>query len=743
MSASTVIVNTSEVTPPPSASGADGSTPAPGREARRAAAVVPSAPIWLYPAMDLYDRLERLALDLWWSWQPGAGALWERLDPTTWAALEHRPVALLRTLGRPAVEAAMDAEGEALLASLEARRAAEDAAPSWHDLAGRPLPGTVAYFSAEFGLHESVRIYSGGLGILAGDHVKSAADLGLPFVAVGLLYRHGYGRQALGPTGEQLTEYRTYDFADYPLVRCEDAAGAPLVVEVPMAGRPCRAAVWRLPVGRVSLYLLDTDIPENPEEFRGITAQLYGGGVEGRIQQELVLGVGGVRALAALGIEPAVFHLNEGHSSFLNLERIRQLRASGAAADVPAAIARIRPNSVFTTHTPVEAGHDRFDVDLAWRYLAWWADAVGLDQRGLMALGHWPDEGDPRAVFNMTFLAMATCDHLNGVAALHGEVSREMFGRYFGSPPTDEVPITHVTNGVHPPSWQAPELVDVMALELGPDFRARPETDAVWQRVAAVDDAALWTVHQQLKVRLLGLARAREARRRERLGLPPFPDRLDPDALTIGFARRFAPYKRADLLFSDLPRLLAILEAAPGPVQVLFAGKAHPADTRGKELVAAVHRHSASPALAGKVLLIEDYDIELGRALTQGVDVWLNNPRRPKEASGTSGMKAAMNGALNLSILDGWWPEGYNGQNGWAIGEARAYASEAEQDAADADSLYRLLAEEVIPAYFDRDKAGVPHGWIRRMKASIATCTPRFSSDRQVIDYVHHLYAPG
>ncbi|MEZ4475320.1 MAG: alpha-glucan family phosphorylase [bacterium] len=691
--------------------------------------------------MDLHDRLERLAFDLWWSWQPGAGALFERLDPKTWAAVEHRPVALLRHLGRDGVRAALDAEGEALLTALEARRAAEDAAPSWHDLAGRPLPGTVAYFSAEFGLHESVRIYSGGLGILAGDHVKSAADLGLPFVAVGLLYRNGYGRQALGPAGEQVTVYRTYDFAEYPLIRCQDAAGAPLVVEVPMAGRTCLAAVWRLPVGRVSLYLLDTDIEENPEEFRGITAQLYGGGVEGRIQQELVLGVGGVRALDALGIQPAVFHLNEGHSSFLNLERIRRLRAAGLS--VADAIARIRPCSVFTTHTPVEAGHDRFDADLTWRYLAWWADEVGLDQAGLLALGHWPDERDGRAVFNMTFLAMATCDHLNGVAALHGEVSRQMFGRYFGDPPMDEVPITHVTNGVHPPSWQAPELVDVLTDRLGTGFRARPETDPVWRRVAEVPDAALWAVHQALKVRLLDLARRREAARRARLGLGPFADRLDPAALTIGFARRFAPYKRADLLFSDLPRLLAILEAAPGPVQVLFAGKAHPADTRGKELVAAVHRYSEEPSLQGRVLLIEDYDIELGRALTQGVDVWLNNPRRPKEASGTSGMKAAMNGALNLSILDGWWPEGFDGHNGWAIGEARSYASEAEQDAADADSLYRTLAEQVIPAYFDRDKAGLPLGWLRRMKASIATCTPRFSSDRQVIDYVHHLYAPG
>ena len=685
---------------------------------------------------DARARLAALAGDLWWTWQPGGDALWRALDPVKWAACEHRPVALLSQLDPLTLSKA----DEARLVALEARRADYAAATTWHDKAGKPIDGLLAYFSAEYGIHESVRIYSGGLGILSGDHVKSASDLGLPFVAVGLLYRNGYGRQAIDADGQQLTEYRTYDFAEYPVTRVE-VDDTPLVVEVPIDGQTCAIGVWALPVGRVTLYLLDTDLPQNSDALRGITAQLYGGGVVGRIQQEIVLGMGGVRALRAMGHSPTIWHLNEGHSSFLTLERIRERVGQGQT--VPEAIAAIRPNSVFTTHTPVEAGHDRFTPDLLWQYMQWWADEVGLSRAEMLALGHWPDEQDGNALFNMTLLAMVTCEHLNGVAALHGEVSRQMFKRFWGNPPAEEVPITHVTNGVHAPSWQAWPLYTLLEEKLGKGFRDRPETDPVWQQVDTLDDGALWQAHQTAKRALFELARAREATRRARLGLSAWPDRLDPDALTIGFARRFAPYKRADLLFSDMARLLAILDAAPGPVQVLFAGKAHPADSKGKWLVQQVHQASEHPALAGRVLLIEDYDIELGRALVQGVDVWLNNPRRPKEASGTSGMKVSMNGGLNLSILDGWWPEGFDGMNGWAIGETHGYPSVEAQDIADADSLYTLLADQVLPQYYDRDEAGLAPGWLHMMKDAIKTCTPRFHSDRQVIDYVHHLYVPG
>lgn len=691
-----------------------------------------------------YRRLEALAYDLWWSWQADGAAFWRRLDPTLWVRSGHNPVRVLQLLGEEGVARRLDAEGRKMLASLEARRVAYlESQETWHHLAGRPCSGTVAYFSAEFGIHESLPIYSGGLGILAGDHVKSASDLGLPFVAMGLLYRHGYVRQVIDEEGRQVERHVEYDFEQWAVRRAQDDAGGPLRVVVPVDGADCLVQVWQAQVGRVVLYLLDTDLPENAPGLRSITGELYGGGVETRIKQELVLGVGGVRALRALGIAPRVFHLNEGHSSFLSLERIRELIAAGEAASVGEAVARVRRDSVFTTHTPVEAGHDRFAPDLAVRQLSWFMEAVRLDRDGLMALGRWDDEMDPGAPFNMTLLAMRTCSRLNGVARLHGEVSRQMFARMWRGTPVDEVPITHVTNGVHAPSWQGPAIYQALAAHLPEGFRDRSPPDPVWRRVFEVPDEVLWSAHLRQKEALLEVARAREAARRHRLKLPPGEDRLRADALTIGFARRFAPYKRAALLFSDLQRLFDILAHAPGPVQILFAGKAHPADQPGKGLIQTVYRASQHPELRGRVMLIEDYDIELGRALTQGVDVWLNNPRRPKEASGTSGMKAAMNGGLNCSILDGWWPEGYNGENGWALGEPRAYPSEQAQDAADADSLYRTLAEKVIPTYYDRDGQGLPRRWIRMMKSSIASCTPAFHSDRQVIDYVHHLYVPG
>ena len=668
---------------------------------------------------DIRKRLDALAHDLWWSWQPDAAALWAGIDPALWAATRHNPVDLLaRVEGEPAVDvAALDA--------LEARRDAYlSADDTWHDEAGRPCRAPVAYFSAEFGIHESLPIYSGGLGILAGDHTKSASDLGLPFVGVGLLYRNGYVYQQLDADGQQLAAWHTYDFGRLVTEPTD------VVVEVPIDGQTCRCKVWQVRVGRVRLYLLDTDVDGNDATLRGITARLYGGDNEMRIRQELVLGIGGMRALTALGITPQVFHLNEGHAAFVSLERARNLVGPGRTlAD---AVTEIRADSVFTTHTPVEAGHDRFAPALAWRYLAWCAEGLGLDRDAFLALGRWPGATD--GPFNMTLLAMHFAERLNGVAALHGEVSRQMFARYWPGTPVDEVPITHVTNGVHAPSWQAHSL----AALLPAGIRDRPESDPVWRRVDAVDSEALWAVHRERKGFLLSLVRDREAARRERVGLKPLEDRLDVDALTIGFARRFAPYKRAALLFSDLDRLLGILRAASGPVQVLFAGKAHPADVAGQALVKAVYQASQHPELRGRILLVEDYDIEVGRALVQGVDVWLNNPRRPKEASGTSGMKVSMNGGLNLSILDGWWPEGFDGDNGWAIGEPRTYDSVAEQDAADADSLYRTLAEQVVPTYYD-DRAR----WLEMMKAAIRTVTPRFHSDRQVRDYVHHLYCPG
>lgn len=715
-------------------------------------------------------RLRAMASDLWWSWQPGGAAFWQRLDPVAWRETGHNPVAMLdriEALGALADRLRDFADGDALeaLAHLETAREAYLSEPAtWHDLAGRPIrasgratdgAGLIGYFSAEYGIHESLPNYSGGLGILSGDHVKSASDLGLPFVAVGLLYRNGYVHQQLDAEGRQVAVYETYDFG---ALVCRPVMGPdrkPVRVTVPIAAETATVQVWRVRVGRVDLYLLDTDVDPNPPHLREITARLYGGGPETRIRQEIVLGVGGLRALRALGLAPTVFHLNEGHSSFLQLERLREVIAADSidaksatdamhATDViTPAIARIRGSSVFTTHTPVEAGHDRFAPELAWTHLSPFAEALGIDRDTLLALGRWPGERGAQAPFNMTLLALHTCDHLNGVAALHGEVSRQMFGRFWGAMPEGEVPITHVTNGVHAPSWQSPALTALLDRHLPPGWRDRPATAAGWRAVDAVPDEDLWAVHQDHKRALFALARAREATRRARLALPPWTDHLDPDALTIGFARRFAPYKRADLLFSDLRRFHDILDRAPGPVQILFAGKAHPADVLGQSLVQTIYRATQSDALLGRVLLIEDYDIELGRALVQGVDVWLNTPRRPKEASGTSGMKVAMNGGLNLSILDGWWPEGFREDNGWTIGDTRAYTSTDAQDAADADSLYCRLEREVIPLYYQRDTTGLPRRWLTMMKAAIRTVTPRFHSDRQVQDYVNHLYAPG
>lgn len=703
-----------------------------------------------------------LAANLWWSWQPDGAAFWESLDAERWAASHHNPMAMVRALGAPGLQRAIAAKPEVarhLDQLVRRQRAYLEAKQTWHTLAGGPCDGGIVYFSAEFGIHESFPIYSGGLGVLAGDHIKSSSDLGLPFVGVGLLYRNGYVRQQLDAEGRQVNVYIDYDFEDLVARPVDDPSGdGPLRVTVELGHddgggeETVVCQVWRVDVGRCPLYLMDTDLEMNTGAQRALTAQLYGGGQETRIRQELILGVGGMRAMQRLGISAGVYHLNEGHASFLALERARQRMAVGAATTFEEALAQTQPQNVFTTHTPVEAGHDRFPMALAWSHLSWMAEALGLDRQTFLDLGRWPDregkpfEDDDR--FNMTLLALHTCDRYNGVAALHGEVSRHMFGRFWDGLPDDEVPITHVTNGVHAPSWQAPEIVacvDAVAPAGMGDggWRDRPETDPVWRCVNDVDDAALWDAHIQLKRDLLTIIRGREARRRERLSLPPWEERLEAEALTIGFARRFATYKRATLLFSQLERLMGILGGAAGPVQFIFAGKAHPADTGGQAFIKKIYEVSTEGPLAGRVHIIEDYDIEIGRAMTRGVDVWLNNPRRPKEASGTSGMKAVMNGIPNLSILDGWWPEGFDGTNGWAIGEARTYETVAEQDAADADSLYRLLGNEVIPMYYERDGAGLPRRWLVMMKNAIRTCTARFHSDRQVQDYVHHLYTPG
>ncbi len=687
------------------------------------------------------QALNELASNLWWSWQPNGHQLWARLDAELWTETFHSPKALLSTLGQDIqqkLEGADDLQSE-ILSWHEKLKDCLKAQTTWHNKNDQPCEGGIAYFCAEYGLHESLATYSGGLGILAGDHVKSASDLGLPFIGVGLLYRNGYVQQRLTAQGEQVAEFHTFDFHHYPAELQLDQAGQVLKITAPLLdGASCVCQIWSLKVGRVNLYLLDADIDENSPQARSLTSKLYGGDHLTRIQQELVLGVGGIRALRALNIYPKVYHLNEGHSSFLNLERLLELKRQGVSYQD--SLKQIRESSVFTTHTPVEAGHDRFDVESAWRGLQWFADEMSMTKDEVLALGHWPNESDTQAMFNMTLLAMHTCQHLNGVAALHAEVSREMFQRFWPTLKPNEVPITSVTNGVHAPTWQAEPVRELLQKYMGEQGAEAWPEDEAWSKVTSIPNQELWSARLESRKLLIDLGRQREAKRRQRLGLSPWEDQLDPQALTIGFARRFATYKRANLIFSEMERLLKIIEQAPGPVQLFFAGKAHPADQAGQALVKAVYEASQHPKLQGRVLLIEDYDIEVGRAMVQGADVWLNNPRRPKEASGTSGMKVAMNGGLNLSILDGWWPEGFNGSNGWSIGEEKLYSDTELQDRDDALSLYDRLENEVIPCFYDRNSQGLPEQWLAMSKSAIASCTPHFHSQRQVRDYIQKLY---
>jgi starch phosphorylase len=682
----------------------------------------------------LYQRLIDLSQNLWWSWQAKGPVLWQMLNAHLWESTFHNPVMMLAKLGREGVETAWHAQLDQILNTLES---------DWfkynqsRDPVAQKIPN-IAYFSAEFGLHESLATYSGGLGILAGDHLKSASDLGIPLTAVGLLYRQGYVQQQIDDHGQQHAHFLHYGFYEYPIEACRSQNGEEIVVSVQIFDQICHCKLWTLQVGRIQLILLDTDIDQNPHELRSITSRLYGGDHHLRIQQEIVLGIAGVRALRALKLNIQAYHLNEGHSSFLSLERLREYIQQGYSFET--ALPLVKRNALFTTHTPVEAGHDRFDADLTMSALAWMANDLGLDRNRFLNLGHWSDETDANALFNMTFLAFHTCSKFNGVAKLHGEVSRQMFARFWHTT-VDQTPIGHVTNGVHAQTWQATEIRSLVENQLYQhvleDIRHPQKLNPIYQ----IDDAKLWQHKRQLKQKLIHLARHREKQRRERLGLAAFEDSFDLDAFTIGFARRFATYKRADLIFSQIDRLIQILEKVPGKVQILFSGKAHPADHGGQNLIKSVYQASQHPLLKGKILLIEDYDMEVGRAMVQGCDIWLNNPRRPKEASGTSGMKAAMNGTLNVSILDGWWPEGWiKDVNGWAIGQEKDYDSVELQDAEDAESLYHCLENEVLPLYFQRNQDHLPTEWIKRMKGSIVTCTPTFHMHRQVIDYCEQYY---
>lgn len=691
-------------------------------------------------ALSVEDRLHHLARNLWWSWNPGATALFASMDPPLFTATNQNPVKTLRMLSPERRRwISTDAGFAERLAAVEADLAAYFSTRPWfasQKVSGRPL---VAYFCAEFAVHESLPQYSGGLGVLAGDHVKAASDLGIPLVGVGLLYRCGFYTQQFAPDGSTVVIYPELDFADLPI------SPTGVTINVPIRGRKVKAAIWRQDVGRVTLYLLDTDLPENRAQDRKITHHLYGGDGEYRVLQEILLGVGGVLALQALRLKPTVFHLNEGHAAFAPLERVRQLVAGGTKLDK--AIEKVRANSVFTTHTPVPAGNDRFDAKLTMKYMAPYAKALGLDRQAFLGLGReLPD--DKNEPFCMTVLALKLARYAGGVSKLHGEVSREMWKRTFGKPTGEGVPIGSVTNGVHLETWLAPEIRPLYAKYLKPKWLGAGPMLSFFRNATKIPDGELWKIRRVMKQKLIRFARQRLIDQCLRRGgdakeLAIAQSALDENALFIGFARRFATYKRAPLIFRDAKRLARILGNAEKPVNILFAGKAHPKDLGGQAFAQEIFRQAMTEAFAGKVVLIEDYDINVGRYLYGGCDVWLNNPLRPQEASGTSGMKPPLHGGLNFSILDGWWPEGWDGKNGWAIGDGTQLEDLEKQNAKDAAEIYRTLEREIVPLYFDRDRHGVPVEWLRMAKHAMATIPPAFSTHRMLGDYWQQFYRPA
>lgn len=693
-------------------------------------------------------RLHELAFNLYWTWNPEASALFATIDPSVWDTNEHNAVRVLTEadparLGELAEDNAFVSRVDAVLASFDAYMNPDG---TWFS---RTFPDaatkTIAYFSAEFGLHESLPIYSGGLGILSGDHCKEASDLGLPLVGVGFLYPQGYFRQRVAADGQQEALYAKLNFSQVPAVPAVDPHGVEITIGVDLPGRRVLAKVWRLQVGRIPLYLMDTDLEANAPSDRTLSARLYGGDHEMRIAQEIMLGIGGVRVLRALGADPLVWHMNEGHSAFMGLERCREL-VQGAGLSFDQAREVAAANAIFTTHTPVAAGNDVFSTELVDRYFHDFWPKLGIDRDQFLGLAR--EDFDWGAGFSMTVLALRLSAQRNGVSLLHGDVSRRMWRFLWPDVELDEVPITSITNGVHTATWLAPPLDALFRRHLSSDWYARLDDPAMWDGVAAIADTELWEAHRAQKVAMITYARDRLTRQRTRVGesvasVTAASNALDPDALTLGFARRFATYKRASLLFRDLERLHRMVADPKRPVRIVFAGKAHPSDQPGQDLIRAVYEVSRTPEFEGHIVFLEDYDMDMARHLVSGVDVWLNTPIRPYEASGTSGQKASLNGVPNCSILDGWWPEAYNGANGWAIGEEREYATAELRDEADALALYRVLEDHILPTYYDRGPDGTPRAWVAIMKEAIRTIAPAFSMRRMVKDYTSELYVPG
>ncbi len=695
------------------------------------------------------ERLWSLARNLWWTWDHDSGSLFLDLDPVRWRQFNHNPLAVLAPLTLEGIERRareLVLHGRINYAYRRQREYLQKDRTWGAKYAGILRPRPVAYFSAEFGLHESIPIYSGGLGVLAGDHIKSASDLDIPLVGIGLFYSQGYFRQRLDWDGWQREEYFETDVSLLPMEPAIGKSGEPVTVQIDTRSGSIRAKVWRLKVGRCDLLLLDSNVPGNAPEDRELTSRLYGGDGRVRIRQELLLGVGGVRALKAMGITPGVLHLNEGHSAFAVLEAIRS-RMEDEGLTFEQAAPLVYREVVFTTHTPVPAGHDRFNAELIEEHLGPLRDQLGMSLDGLMAIGR-VKPADAHEEFCMTVVGLRVSRRANAVSGLHGHVSRAMWKGLYPGETEETVPIGHITNGVHVPSWLAHQMFRLYDRHLGTGWHEHSSEPRIWEGIENVDDGELWETHQNLKQRLLEFVRVRMIEQAERRAEPLEVRQrlgrvLSPDALTIGFARRFATYKRANLILTDLEMLASLANDPKHPVQFIFAGKAHPRDDPGKRILQQIAQLMRDKKFSDRLVFIEDYDINVGRHLVQGVDVWLNNPRRPLEASGTSGQKVVLNGGLNLSVLDGWWAEAYDGLNGFAIGIGRTNTNMGLHDLRDSEDLYRVLREEVIPLYYQRDRDGLPHGWIKRMKRTIRTLGWRFNADRMVMDYTLKCYVPA
>ena len=709
---------------------------------------------------DAIARLQELAYNLWWSWEPAAQALYERIDAELWRQTTHNPVKFLRNVHQQKLDAV--AADPAYVQDYTAVMTDFDdymrsAQGDWFSTNyGDKRDQTIAYFSAEFGLHEALPIYSGGLGVLSGDHCKEASDLNLPFVGVGFLYPQGYFTQRIDPAGRQQAEYEKIDFAEMPVTAARDPQGREILINVDLPGRTVYAKVWRIQVGRIPIFLMDTDVPRNAPQDRELSARLYGGDREMRISQEVVLGIGGVRAIRALGYNPSVWHMNEGHSAFLGLERIREL-VQGQGLAFQEAVEAVRANALFTTHTPVPAGNDAFAFEMVEKFFWQYWGQLGIDRDHFINFARQELPWGPQ--YSMTVLALRLSSYANGVSKLHGEVSREMWQFLWPDTPVAQTPIGHITNGVHTKTWLARELRTLYSRYLAPRWLEEVDDPAIWAAADQIPDAELWAVHQQRKEQMVAAVRARVREQYLRYGegtrrIQEAEQLLNPNALTLGFARRFATYKRATLIFRDEARLLRLLSDPERPVQLVFSGKAHPADEPGKGLIQQIYQMSQRPEFMGKIVFAENYDMNIARQLIAGVDVWLNNPRRPHEASGTSGQKASLCGIPNFSVLDGWWVEGYiapteqgqshnNGSNGWSIGEEREYKDEATQDEADVLNLYATLEDEIIPLFYTRDTQGIPVGWLKKMKNAIRTCAPQFSMKRMVKEYATLYYLPA